>query len=921
MAAPFSLFSQPPAPPTPSGLSFLMGVPPAPPPPSPAPAVKLTTEQKADLAILKAAQDSEIALLKDAAKDAGLSSKEINALIAQEKKANTAEYNEAKKTGVVEKTSGGTIVSDIAVAQLAGLLPKAQQAVSDAQSRVNDSVQFIEANDLQQGGAKKGVGTLLKTGYVLSEISQAATPEEAKTVALDMQKSGLVSHGIEAIAIADELKTSAPQAGENVKQVKNNAGIDPKLGTALYTTKTVGDGRTLTTVYFQAPDGETREVGNTYQSVNTKEGLGLVGNLVIGALGSFVLGPAIAGALGGGAGAAIGAGALTGGITSEITGGDFLQGAVTGGVGAATSVFGKSLSDSIASNLVSNGLSAEVARGIANAAASAASGAVKSAIAGQDVLTGAGLSAVGSAVQSSVNNALVTQFGLDSRVATTLANSVANAAATGVVAAVQGQDVGLAIGQSIGTTLGGAAIRGELTYAPIVEKGQIATGDTNVEYTAGDPNIADKTRNIVASADTGTMTDLVAEPVVVTPEPRPAGLYASIAEIPQGQALFDALTLGALKPPTQGAAYAGKVAIDPRTYQVLKDFAERFGSNVALPYKLEPGSVEVSFRTDAPEIKQIVQDVDATVKTTPAPVPTAPPAVAPTPVPSPASITPTPTTPPEVVPKDTAATTPGAAPPTETAGMPDIPGLPGAAGEPSGGGGGGGGGSQAGGTAGGAGVAVPGVSDRDIFELITSPSGTFTVPSGAGLSPTQLAGATTKTGVGGGTTATTGAGTDTGIGTGVGGGVGSGAGTGTGTGTGTGVGSGVGEGVGEGAGPGAGPGAGGIGGGPGGAGAGGASGGGGADGGGGGGGTVPPDSGGVLTPSPIPTLTDSNLITFLGLTPTPTQKTTPVQRGSAPSLYVGGEEGDLNALFGGKPEELQDVWNQSSLRLRSALGI
>jgi len=38
-------------------------------------------------------------------------------------------------------------------------------------------------------------------------------------------------------------------------------------------------------------------------------------------------------------------------------------------------------------------------------------------------------------------------------------------------------------------------------------------------------------------------------------------------------------------------------------------------------------------------------------------------------------------------------------------------------------------------------------------------------------------------------------------------------------------------------------------------------------------------------------------------------------------LITGSEDADLSALFGGKPEELQDVWNQQSLRLRSALGI
>jgi len=109
------------------------------------------------------------------------------------------------------------------------------------------------------------------------------------------------------------------------------------MGNVVYAVNTVGDGRTLTTVYLHAPDGSYQELGNTYHSVNTKKGLGAVGGFVLAAIGSFALpgvGGFLAGELGSELAGQVVAGALIGGTTSAIQGGDFFKGALGGAVGA-----------------------------------------------------------------------------------------------------------------------------------------------------------------------------------------------------------------------------------------------------------------------------------------------------------------------------------------------------------------------------------------------------------------------------------------------------------------------------------------------------------------------------------------------------------------------------------------------------------
>ena len=88
-----------------------------------------------------------------------------------------------------------------------------------------------------------------------------------------------------------------------------------------------------------------------------------------------------------------------------------------------------------------------------------------------------------------------------------------------------------------------------------------------------------------------------------------------------------------------------------------------------------------------------------------------------------------------------------------------------------------------------------------------------------------------------------------------------------------------------------------------------------------------PISGGTTTyfgPSEV-SPQDAQILKLIGVTaPSSKGGASQVARAGAQaptSSLISAEDADLSALFGGKPEELQDVWNQSSLRLRSALGI
>ena len=159
---------------------------------------------KNDLATLKKQQDEEIKLLKVTAKEQGLSSKEISALVKQEQTANKTEYTAAKTAGSVTKDSSGYIASKVAVASDTTLSDKVKSVAQATDSRVQEGLKFVEDNNLTPPSSAKGVGTSVRGGYILSQASKADTPSEATQVAKNLG----AKHPAETAKIAQDRPSS-----------------------------------------------------------------------------------------------------------------------------------------------------------------------------------------------------------------------------------------------------------------------------------------------------------------------------------------------------------------------------------------------------------------------------------------------------------------------------------------------------------------------------------------------------------------------------------------------------------------------------------------------------------------------------------------------------------------------------------------
>ena len=160
-----------------------------------------------------------------------------------------------------------------------------------------------------------------------------------------------------------------------------------------------------------------------------------IGSLIPMIIGGMALGP-LAGAFGGGlAGNAL-AGALIGGTTAEIGGGDFMKGALTGGVGAGLT---GGLSG-ISSTLVEYGLS----QPIADAVAKAATTAIKVGATGGDIEQ----AIIGSLVNSGVGGA-VSEGLSGAEISPDLVKTISNIATPVISTAIQGGDVEGALTNSL----------------------------------------------------------------------------------------------------------------------------------------------------------------------------------------------------------------------------------------------------------------------------------------------------------------------------------------------------------------------------------------------------------------------------------------------------------------------------------------
>jgi len=298
-----------------------------------------TVADKATLGSLQKAGQAEISIFKTEAKQAGLTKAEITAAVKLMEQQNKAELAKAKSTGFVP-TLGGKVVSGLLSQDFSG---NAANVVNSTAQEISSAVQFMNQNGLTQSTNKKGVGSGFSGVYVLNNLSQMDNPTVADAKLLGAK------HPAEALKIISALEAGAPTTTEGLKQVKNNGGLSTNLGT-VYSDKTnVGDGRSLTTYYIQKPDGTIVEASNTYQSINTKEGIGTLGAIALGIAGSLLV-PGLGSVFAGGsflpaAGAAYGAGSTIGSLaaagglvgagTAAITGNDILTGGLLGAAGGA----------------------------------------------------------------------------------------------------------------------------------------------------------------------------------------------------------------------------------------------------------------------------------------------------------------------------------------------------------------------------------------------------------------------------------------------------------------------------------------------------------------------------------------------------------------------------------------------------------
>ena len=177
--------------------------------------------------------------------------------------------------------------------------------------------------------------------------------------------------------------------------------------------------------------GAAHQAGVPTWQVFERQGFGSgfnIGSLIPMIIGGMALGP-LAGAFGGGlAGNAL-AGALIGGTTAEIGGGDFMKGALTGGIGAGLTSGLSGISSQVAEQL-------QVSPSVANAITKAAATAVTVGAAGGDVEQ----AIIGSLVNSGVGGAV--SGGLSgAEIPPDLVKTISNIATPVISTAIQGGDV------------------------------------------------------------------------------------------------------------------------------------------------------------------------------------------------------------------------------------------------------------------------------------------------------------------------------------------------------------------------------------------------------------------------------------------------------------------------------------------------
>lgn len=321
----------------------------------------LTKEQKAaikeqnlaeltQLKQLKQAQDAEITALKSTLGSQGLSSKEINALIKSEKKANTTEYSTAKTT---LKADGLQYIAGSADAQIlsgAGAYADNETYLNGVNSLLGQANDLYKTYGIQQTKQIAGDGSY--TGVSLDQLTKAV---------LNRNEDGTFNRGTGSTKLYGATYNLLNDASKNYGQTLSAdslgkvklVGQDANGNDIYRSTLTSGDASAYS-LLTKNDDGSYTNIGYTGLKVPPPDDGGFfgstLGKIALG-VGAFFTGgalmPALTGTLG-----TIGAGAATGGLlgagTAALTGGDLLKGALLGGVtGGAISAAAPYVSDAL----------------------------------------------------------------------------------------------------------------------------------------------------------------------------------------------------------------------------------------------------------------------------------------------------------------------------------------------------------------------------------------------------------------------------------------------------------------------------------------------------------------------------------------------------------------------------------------------
>lgn len=297
---------------------------------------KFTKQELTQLTTLKQAGKAEITALTNTLKEQGLSKSEINAIVRDENKANTTEYNTAKtnlRADGVQYIAGDPNATIYSAAGTYGDNEAYVNGVNSLLSSANNlytNLGIQRVNRISSDGSYTGVGLDQLTNAVINQnndgtFNRGSGDTKLKGSVFSLLNDASQNYG--QTLTADQLgkvKVAGKDAnGNDIYQSKLSGGSEENKAYSLLT---------------KNEDGTYTNIGYTGLSLPSQDDGGFFGSTlgkIALAAGAYFSGgalmPALTGTLG-----TIGAGAATGSLlgagASALTGGNLLKGALIGGV-------------------------------------------------------------------------------------------------------------------------------------------------------------------------------------------------------------------------------------------------------------------------------------------------------------------------------------------------------------------------------------------------------------------------------------------------------------------------------------------------------------------------------------------------------------------------------------------------------------